>query len=483
MFGRTRFLKRQEPCRLRLEELESRLAPATITPSMATYKDVDGDAVTVRITHGNFSASNFQFVASGAGEFLQTINLQGDPAFQGAKLTISVKRTPPNGDGLVNVGGINASGIDLGMVSVQGDLGFILAGDSNLATTGLSSLTVHSLGRTLDLTQAPETTVTSVIQGKLGKLMVQTDMINASVEVLVQLASPMVHDAVGSVMIGGSLIGSSASLSGMIAANGSIDAVMIGGDVQGGNGPGSGVISAPVIKGVAIGGSLVGGVGDSSGTILSSVSTGKVSIAGDLIAGTGGDAGGIGSNRDIAGVSIGGTIRGGTIRAGGKLGPVTIKGSIIGTNPKPVVLSAATSIASLTVGRRVEFVNVLGGYDINGNAVNGSAQIGAVMVGGDWIASNLVSGAVAGPDGLFGTSDDIGIAAGSTSTPAAIASIRIQGDVLGTFSTVNSTDHYGFVAQQIDSLSIAGAAFALKKGPSSNAFDIGDTGDVSLREV
>jgi hypothetical protein len=243
------------------------------------------------------------------------------------------------------------------------------------------------------------------------------------------------------------------------------------------------VITAPVLKNVTIGGSLVGGSGDSSGTILSSVSTGKVSIAGDLLAGTGGDAGGIGSNHDIAGVSIGGSIRDGTIRVGGKLGPVSVKGSIIGTNSKPVVLSAATSIASLKVGRRVEFANMLAGYDINGNAVSGDAQIGAVTVGGDWIASNLVCGAVAGPDGVFGTSDDVEIAGETAKTPATIAAIHIQGKVLGTFSTVNSTDHYGFVAEEIGSLSIGGFAFALKVGPSNDAFDIGDTQDVSVREV
>jgi hypothetical protein len=483
MFGRTQTLIRRPPCRLRLEALESRFAPATITPTMATYLDVDGDTVTVKISRGNFAPSNFQFTPSGTGEFLETIDLQGDPAFQGAKLAISVKRNPTNGDGFVYVGGINASGIDLGAVSVQGDLGFILAGDSNLATTGLASLTVHSLGRTLDLTQAPGNTVTSTIQGELGKLVVQSDLVDASVQVQVVPASPAAHVAIGSVTIGGSLIGGSAPLSGMLAANGVIGNVVIAGDVQGGDGPGSAVITAPVLKNVTIGGSLVGGSGDSSGAILSSISTGKVSIAGDLLAGTGGDAGGIGSNHDIAAVSIGGSIRDGTIRVGGKLGPVMVKGSIIGTSSRPVVLSAATSIASLRVGRRVEFANILAGYDINGNAVSGDAQIGAVTVGGDWIASNVVCGATAGADDLFGTADDAEIAGETTTMPAGIASIRIQGKLLGTFATVNSTDHYGFVAEQIGSLSIGGFALALKGGPSNDSFDIGDTGDVSVREV
>jgi hypothetical protein len=483
MFRRTQTLKRRPSCWLRLEELESRLAPATITPSMATYTDVDGDAVTVKISRGSFSPANFQFTPSGPGEFLQTIDLQGDPAFQGANLTISVKRNATSGDGFVYVGGINASGIDLGAVSVQGDLGYILAGDSNLATMGLASLTAHSLGRTLDQTQAPGSMVTSTIQGELGRLMVQTDVVDASVQVQVAAASPAAHMAIGSVTIGGSLIGGSAPLSGMISSNGVIGNVTIAGDVQGGDGPSSGVISSKVLKNVTIGGSLVGGVGDSSGSLLSDVSTGKVMIAGDLLAGAGGDAGGIGSNHDIAGVSIGGSIRDGTIRVGGKLGPVMVKGSIIGTNSKPVALSAATSIANLKVGQRVEFANILAGYDINGNAVSGDAQIGAVTVGGDWIASNLVCGATAGADGLFGTADDSEIAGETTTMPAEIASIRIQGKVLGTFSTANSTDHYGFVTEEIGSLSIGGFAFTLKAGPSNDGFDIGDTGDVSIREV
>jgi hypothetical protein len=160
-----------------------------------------------------------------------------------------------------------------------------------------------------------------------------------------------------------------------------------------------------------------------------------------------------------------------------------VKGSIIGTSSRPVVLSAATSIASLKVGRRVEFANILAGYDINGNAVSGDAQIDTVTVGGDWIASNLVCGATAGADGVFGTADDAEIPGETTTTPATIASIRIQGKVLGTFSAANSTDHYGFVAEEIGSLSIGGFAFALKAGPSNDAFDIGDTQDVSVREV
>jgi hypothetical protein len=49
------------------------------------------------------------------------------------------------------------------------------------------------------------------------------------------------------------------------------------------------------------------------------------------------------------------------------------------------------AIASLTAGGRVEFANVLAGYDTLRSPVNANAQIWAVKVGGDWVASNTAT--------------------------------------------------------------------------------------------
>ena len=102
------------------------------------------------------------------------------------------------------------------------------------------------------------------------------------------------------------------------------------------------------------------------------------------------------------------------IRADDDLGTVLIKGSIVGNSNNPAVIAArgqsvptATDLAigSLTVKGRVEFAQILGGFDVSNAGVNADAQIGSVTVGGDWIASSLVAGAIAG-NGFFGDTGD-----------------------------------------------------------------------------
>src|SRR6185369_327311 len=102
------------------------------------------------------------------GEVLQKLDLSGG-GFDGANLAFSVKKGL-TGDGLVNVGFIDSTGHDLRNVTVPGDLGRILAGDTVAATQGVKNLTVGSMGR-LDLdTQAPGGDLGSFIKGSLGSL-------------------------------------------------------------------------------------------------------------------------------------------------------------------------------------------------------------------------------------------------------------------------------------------------------------------------
>ena len=60
-----------------------------------------------------------------------------------APVTITARRGPIGGDGLIAVGFIDAGGIDLGKVVVDGDLGRIEAGDTTDPTRGLKSLESH----------------------------------------------------------------------------------------------------------------------------------------------------------------------------------------------------------------------------------------------------------------------------------------------------------------------------------------------------
>jgi hypothetical protein len=143
------------------------------------------------------------------------------------------------------------------------------------------------------------------------------------------------------------------------------------------------------------------------------------------------------------------------------------------------------AIKSLSVAGRVEFADILGGYDTNGNGdpSNPDAQIGTVTIGGDWIASNLVAGVVA-DNAFFGDGDDDPIT--ETGEPDALFSkitrIVINGQVIGTGAI---GDHFGFVAQQISSFKVGGTALPLTSGAGNDTagFVVSTTSDVRVREV
>ena len=122
------------------------VAPTIITGGKsATFTDVDGDRVTVKVNKGTLTGSNFQLLKSSAmavGAQLLSLNL--GPAFDGADVTITAQRAG-GGDGKVNVGVLNAGDVDLGKVTVGGDLGGIFADDAT-ADGAITSLTVGSIG-------------------------------------------------------------------------------------------------------------------------------------------------------------------------------------------------------------------------------------------------------------------------------------------------------------------------------------------------
>ncbi len=71
------------------------------------------------------------------GQQLQLIDWSNDGTeFAGATPTITAARSAAGGDGLVNVGRINATGIDLLNVVVDGDLGRIQAGSIQSRISG-----------------------------------------------------------------------------------------------------------------------------------------------------------------------------------------------------------------------------------------------------------------------------------------------------------------------------------------------------------
>jgi hypothetical protein len=598
-----------------IEILESRIAPA----SVFHYTDVDGDKVTITSSLGNLGAAGVVNVTAGQ---LQLLDLSGG-GFDGANLTFSVAKAF-GGDGLANVGYINSTGHDLGIVRIKGDLGQIDAGDATFATPGLKALIARSLGRLGTDTQGGGGSLQSDIAGALGALVVVGDVKEAFVRVVGGL-----DGKIGAIIIGGSLIGGSNDDSGEIFSSGDMGAVKIGHDVQGGSGSNSGfiksvhnvasvsiggsllgggsttssVISGAItslfgdlgvvkighdvqggsgvnsgiissggkLAGASIGGSLIGGSNSASGLIFSFGNMGAVKVGHDVQGGSGFQSGFIDSTGKLAGVSIGGSLIGGsnrlsgeilsggdmgavkishdltggsitgsavlessgvitssagriasvsiggsiisgiddssgaltnnaTIRAANDIGSLTVKGSLIGhgntgTDASPVIISArgqavqgATTdlaIGKINIGGRVEFANILAGYDTGLTAVNGDAQIGAVKVGGDWAASNLVAGTKNLPSSntKFGDANDASIGAGSAGIIAKIASITIGGQLFGTPDSASTTDHFGFVAEQIGVVKIGGNAIALAPGAHNDNLATGQTNDVNVHEV
>jgi hypothetical protein len=321
------------------------------------------------------------------------------------------------------------------------------------------------------------------------------------------------------ISVGGSLVGGNGTQFAGAIMYDSLGQVKVAGSVIGADGQDSGYIHGGSIAGVSIGQALVGGSSLDSGEISADARLGPVQIGGDLLGGTDNNTGYIMADH-IDRVTIGGSIVAGSasapgsltgsgwIQAGHDIGSIAIGGSLMGTVNNPVVISAVgqktlaphammdVAIGSLTVRGGVELANILAGYDTTTNgltngsgpitgAVNGKASILLVKVGGDWVQSNLVAGATPGADNQFGDTDDAEI--GGPDTPedliARIAAIVIQGQVAATPSTVNATDHYAFVAEDIGALSVGKTAFALKVKESNDVLSVGSTGDVMLVEM
>jgi hypothetical protein len=504
---------------LRLEPLESRHAPAILVGgARVTYQDADGDAVTVTFSKPILTAANVNTVftfdsgtvsgSNAARQQLRQIVLGGIGApAAGAAITVTAVRSAVNGgDGFAAVGQVAAGGIDLGPVIIDGDLGSVRAGDADLATSGLKGLTVQSLGLYGTTTGAKD--LRSSIAGRLDFLRVRTDVVGASADA----------DGIGSVLIGGSLIGGrtgkGTQASGVITSRGDLGPVTIRGDLIGGDAEGSHsgeVFAKGRLARLTLGGSLLGGTGVGSGLIEVDGEAGAISIAGSVIGANATGTSSVGYSgvilaKRIATLTIGGSLIAGTnagtgtiansgaVRVADDLGAVLVKGSLIGSATNPVVISARgqavptatadVAIKSLRVLGRVQYAQIVAGVDQSGAAANADAQIGPVVVGGNWVASSLVAGAVPGPDGLYGDADDVkmsgtGVRDAGTIT-SKIAGLTVGGSALGTFG---GTDHFGVVAEWITSFKVGGTTIPVFAGTNNDNFAVGPTGDFSVKEV
>lgn len=445
-----------------IEPLEARIAPASFG-----YIDVDGDIVTIKTSKGtdtqlaNIVVPYLSLEGVANGQELQRIDFSLDPAtFKGTDLTVTAKRGPSGGDGLVNVGYIDATStdgglgsIDLGNIRISGDLGRIVAGDATTATAGVKSLTVGTMGRYgTDTQSGGAPSLDSFVTGGVGKLSVRGDVKGTSF--LVSGGMTPGDGKIGSIVIGGSLISADTGFTGFISATGGIGTITLGQNLEGGVGSGSGQISsAGRIESVTIGGSILGGGGLHSGRLVAA-SFGKVLVKGSLV---GSNVGG-GMNQSFAGAieTTGGTLS----------GSITILGSI------------------------------LGGASRGSGKVDIAADLGSLTIGGDLRSEGLESGTIAAVNGRIGNLTILGSVIGGKSTDHGAnidlnraGRIVIGGSVIGgedapfsaNISAINRVDSVtigGSLIGGTDSNLAVGGGTA---GQSSGALDFLNAGKITIR--
>ena len=400
----------------------------------ATFTDLDGDKVTVKVTKGELLQKDFVLRDAGIGAQLELLDLTA-PGFAGAAVTIISARQGGGGDGSVNVGYINAFGNDLASVTVDGDLGAIDAGDLTATTSGLKALTAQSMGVFGLSTGGPD--LASFIRGKLDKATIRGSIVGAV------LSSP----SIGAITVSGSVVGTTADNSGQISGFSSLGSVTVGGSLIGGGGLFSGAILGP-FKSVTIAGDVLGGSGDSSGSLQAFADVGTLKIGGDLRAGSGFGSGSFYLfNNFAASVSIGGSLFG---SASGASGSIDVKSagtiSIAGDMNDSARVQVATTAKSITIGGSVfgsyigsqlNPVGDIGTLKIGGSITQGAAQFGNNGISAKSITTLSVDGSIVGEEAGVEVNDALGAASitgsivGATVRADSIASLTLGGSLVG----------------------------------------------------
>jgi len=424
-------------------------APIKISPNgkSVTFADIDGDRVTIRLNKGELRPENFVFGGDGS---LQKIDLLHDPRFPGANLSIDAKATG-GGNGVVDVGFIDATDIDLGKVVVSGTLGQIVVGDGDPKKPALKSLTVGALG-TAAVVDDP---LLSEFRGTLGKLTVKADVRGAAVDVTGKL---------GKVKVGGDLVGDKGT-----------GAVVLAALLEEG-----GIVAAAGTGGIPVGAFTAGSVG-------------SFNVKGNM------NGGSLSSGGNIGGVNVGNDFDGAALAAAGQVASVKVFGKLKSDDPNaPAIVAALAQLGStkaagsvaidkLEVRGNVENAQILLGYkkeEVNGATEyqprNPDASSGKVVIGGDWIATSLVAGVSDDANDGFGRNDEVIEGDVTEGIMSKIASIVIKGTAVGS---ATAGDHFGIVAQEVGKLSIAGEKIALSKDAKDDVLLDETNGDFRLLEV
>jgi hypothetical protein len=517
--------------RLSIESLEARAVPATlVNAKTVTYTDFDGDLVTVSFSKPILTAANvnalFRFDSRGVDgdnstpQQLQTIALLPPEArgADGTDVLISAKPTQSAGDGRVNVGAIDATGSDLGMVVVPGDLGRIRAGDTLLIDgPGLKSLSVTSMGRFGTTTQGGGDLV-SEIRGPIGRIQVSSDLVATAWNQVGGGATRIGLVSIGgdcsgsfdldglatSVVIGGDLTGtlSFSQVSGLVSVGGSV----VGGTIDVGSSAGE----------IRIGGSLVGGDSDLSGRIHVHGSLGRLSVGRNIVSGAGEASGVARVDGPLQSAFVGGDIVGGTGLTGGQLfltgrvGSVRVQGDVIGGE------TWYSGLVYLEKGGGSVAIagDVLGSTGTGSGGVITRQKVGSVRIGGDVrggsgensgrvevdeARSVVVTGDLRGGAGKYGgtlnvdsggTVDVRGSIRGGTAWSSgrldvsrSVTAVHVGGDVEGGTATADGQDldDAGSVSvgERVGRLTIDGSVIGGSSGGFANT-QLAGTGQVSI---
>jgi len=390
----------KEPKVRSIEPLEGRISPATlVNAQMISFTDLDGDLVTVHFSKAILTSSNvseiFKFsngtqaspFSDSGGQQLQLIDLNRVPVnldtfisrAEGLSVTVTAAKDGLLGDDLTRVGAVKATGIALGSVTIDGDLGQIDCGRGG-AKVGLKSLVVESVHKfgeaTQLLTGTPQDRLESRILGELSNLEVKTDMhgyIHATDgnsfvgNNLVTTAPAKIAKA----KIGGFLRGGSLDNSGSIVSDRNISTIEASGLI-GGSATNTGSIIAKAGLGtVKVTGEMLGGAGTNSAGIQA-VTLSKATI-GDLIGGGGDSSGAVKVAKTIGSLTVTDDVTG-----GGGLGSGSIQfGSVIPVAPAPGALPGALP-TTITIGD-----DVTGGSGFLSGSIYGNTSLAIVKVAGD----------------------------------------------------------------------------------------------------
>ncbi|MEO8352433.1 MAG: hypothetical protein ABI680_11925 [Chthoniobacteraceae bacterium] len=150
-------------------------------------------------------------------------------------------------------------------------------------------------------------------------------------------------------------------------------------------------------------------------------------------------------------------------------------GALTGEDFSTVVISARDKIDEAVVRDSVAFAMIAAGFNTLFEPVNPDARIGSVRIGttgaGNLTASDIVTGALPGRDGFYGTDDDTTMFFDEGITPdSRIEKVIIKG---GVFGGGNFSGHYGIDALRVDSVKIGGQSIPLISGPANDFVEIG----------